>query len=283
MRDSPHKIGFIVASTDHGTLILNRFDFHMANRTQGYGVGFEILERGAFQAGEIESVLVLLDLRRKHFGDGVVVIDCGANIGTHTIEWSRRMIGWGSVIAIEAQERIFYALAGNIAINNCFNARAVHAAVAGKDGFMTIPIPNYLAPGSFGSLELRQREKAEFIGQQIAYTGSNLTTVRTLALDSLNLPRIDLIKIDVEGMELEVLEGASASIQKAKPILLVEMIKVDEPALRLKLEQLGYQIFKMGPNFLAVHSTDQIAQAWSQGSECGRRHVLTASECNTLS
>jgi FkbM family methyltransferase len=51
-----------------------------------------------------------------------VAIDCGANIGTHTIEWAKKMTGWGAVIGIEAQERIFYALAGNIAINNCFNA-----------------------------------------------------------------------------------------------------------------------------------------------------------------
>jgi hypothetical protein len=49
-------------------------------------------------------------LRRQYFKDGVVVIDCGANIGAHTIEWGKRMTGWGSVLAIEAQERIYYAL-----------------------------------------------------------------------------------------------------------------------------------------------------------------------------
>lgn len=37
------------------------------------------------------------------------------------------MAGWGAVIGIEAQQSIFYALAGNIAINNCFNAKAVLA------------------------------------------------------------------------------------------------------------------------------------------------------------
>ena len=67
------------------------------------------------------------------------------------------MTGWGQVLAFEAQERIYYALAGNIAINNCFNARALHAAVTSEAGRMKIPAPDYLAPASFGSLELRKR------------------------------------------------------------------------------------------------------------------------------
>jgi len=257
MRNSDHKIAFVLVSSDHGTLILNRLDYHMLSQNAGYGVGFEILEKGAFQTSEIDSTLTFLDLRRKHSGDGVVAIDCGANVGTHTIEWAKRMTGWGAVIAIEAQERIFYALAGNIAINNCFNAQALHAAISEKDGSMTIPVPNYLMPASFGSLELKKRENPEFIGQEISHTGPNVATVRTLSLDSLNLPRIDLVKIDVEGMELEVLRGAAKSIERSKPILLVEAIKVDQNQLRVALEGFGYQVYKMGQNYLAVHPSDK--------------------------
>jgi FkbM family methyltransferase len=54
------------------------------------------------------------------------------------------MHGWGQVIAIEAQERVYYALAGNIAINNCFNARAMLAAVGNQSGVLRIPRPDYL-------------------------------------------------------------------------------------------------------------------------------------------
>jgi FkbM family methyltransferase len=259
MRNPPRKIGFVLASTDHGTMILNRFDYHKVGQNSGYGVGFEILETGMFQAAEIDTLLTLLDLRRKHFGDGVVAVDCGANIGTHTVELARRMTGWGSVIAFEAQERIFYALAGNIAMNNCFNAQAVLAAVSETDGDMTVPSPNYLAPASFGSLELRKRSDGEFIGQKIQYDGLNMGKVRTLTLDSLSLQRVDLVKIDVEGMELEVLRGAAKLIERAKPVLMIEFIKTDENALRDVLERLGYRIFKMGLNFLAIHSTDKAA------------------------
>src|SRR3974390_1071608 len=102
------KIGFVLASTDHGTLIVNRMDFHNVAGGGGYGVGYQILETGSFDAPEVDLVLQLLDLRRKYFGDGVVALDCGANIGVHTVTWARRLTGWGKVFAFEAQECLYY-------------------------------------------------------------------------------------------------------------------------------------------------------------------------------
>jgi hypothetical protein len=169
MPDAGHKLPFVLASTDHGTMIVNRLDFRMINAGSRFGVGFQLLETAAFDPLEVKLAVEILMLRRQHRGDGVVAIDCGANIGVHTIEWAKAMTGWGAVLSIEAQERIYYALAGNIAINNCFNATAVHAAVSAQPGVMRIPNPDYTVPASFGSLELRQRPNTEFIGQPINY------------------------------------------------------------------------------------------------------------------
>jgi FkbM family methyltransferase len=166
------------------------------------------------------------------------------------------MSGWGGVIAIEAQERLFYALAGNIAINNCFNARAVHAAVAAEAGVMRIPSPDYLRPGSFGSLELRKRESNEFIGQPIDYSEAKAAVIRSITLDSLELARIDLIKIDIEGMEIEAIEGAARSLARSHPILIVESIKSDAARLREQLTGLGYRLFELGLNQIAIHESD---------------------------
>jgi len=77
-------------------------------------VGIQILEHGAFDPAEVDLTRTLLALRRKYSEDGVIALDCGANIGVHTIEWAKQMDGWGSVIAIEPQERVFYALAGKL-------------------------------------------------------------------------------------------------------------------------------------------------------------------------
>jgi hypothetical protein len=124
---------------------------------------------------------------------------------------------------------------------------------------MKVPVPDYLRPGSFGSLELRRSESTEFIGQPIDYAEERAATIRSLTIDSLGLARIDLIKLDVEGMEIEALAGAKAAIERARPILIVEAVKSDKAALRATLEQLGYRLFEMGINLLAIHESDRTA------------------------
>lgn len=253
MKTHLRPIAFITASTDHGTLILNRNDFRLTP-AGGYGVGYQILTNTSFDREEVEFVKELLLQRRNFFGDGVVAIDCGANIGVHTVEWSRLMYDWGTVLAIEAQERIFYALAGNISINNCLNARAIWAAVGSTSGSIGVPTPNYLVPSSFGSLELRQTARTEYIGQDINY--SDVQQTNLISIDELNLERIDLIKLDVEGMELEVLQGARKSIEKFCPQIVAEKIKLDEIKLKATLHSFGYKLYPLGINILAIHGSD---------------------------
>ena len=254
MSNSGRKLAFVLAASDHGAMIVSRLDYRMTSPNGGIGVGYQILETGAFDAGEVSMAMSVLELRRQYFSDGVLAIDCSANIGVHTIEWAKRMTGWGQVLAIEAQERIYYALAGNIAINNCFNAVAVHGAVSSESGILPIPNPNHSVSSSFGSLELRQRNGNEFIGQPIDY--QNTVNVRKLTLDEFSLPRVDLIKLDIEGMELEAIEGASRTIAASRPIMLVEKAKIDAAQLRRALETRGYEVIEAGINVLAVHTSD---------------------------
>jgi FkbM family methyltransferase len=255
------RVAFVLAASEHGPMIVNRLDFHEGAPGQGFGVGFEVLETGAHAGREVEEVKQVLAVRRAHHGDGVVAVDCGANIGCHTVSWARYMTGWGSVIAIEAQERIFYALAGNISLNNCWNARAIHAAVGAVVGRIGIPVPDYQQPASFGSLELRQRARTEFIGQTVDYAPENLADTRALSIDSLDLPRRDLLKIDVEGMEADVLEGAAATLARTRPIILAEYIKSGWDSLAETVQRHGYQTYRLPLNLVAIHPDDPAAAA----------------------
>jgi FkbM family methyltransferase len=263
MAQSP--IAFILASTFHGTMIVNRFDYRPVEPGRIYGVGIQLLNNSTYQPDETALVTSLLSRRRRHFGDGVNVLDIGANIGAFTVAWARHMAGWGQVLAVEAQERIYYALAGNIAVNNCFNARAICAAVTSQCGAMRVPVPNYLVPGSFGSLELRRSEHNENIGQPVDYNEGQMVSVNAITVDSLDLPRLDLMKVDVERMELEVLEGAREAIEHYHPILVVENLKTDRAMLRNVLDSYGYKYFVSGMNFVAIHPSDPCIEIGREG------------------
>jgi FkbM family methyltransferase len=257
-KSTKRPTAFVTVSTNHGSMLVNRHDYRLVE-DGGYGVGFQLLNTSSFDQEEVDIALKLLNTRRQHFGDGVVAIDCGANIGVHTIEWARFMYGWGEVVAFEAQERVYYALCGNITMNNCFNAHAVWAAVGAENGQIAVPVPDYFTPSSFGSLELRQRDGNEFIGQAVDYSPEKTKPTPLLALDGLDMHRLDFMKIDIEGMEMEALSGARNQIARFKPQMLIEKIKSNEAEIGAFLADLGYKTFPLGLNLLAVHESDPVA------------------------
>ncbi len=256
-RRNKRPAAFILTSTNHGSMLVNRYDYQLVENG-GYGVGYQLLQTSSFDHDEVDLVLQLLEWRKENYSEGVVALDCGANIGVHTIEWAKFMSGWGSVIAFEPQERIYYALAGNITVNNCFNARALWAAVGSENGIIRVPVPDYFMPSSFGSLEIIKSEHTEYIGQDIDYSDHKTQVTPLLAIDNLRLDRVDFIKIDIEGMEMDALFGAKETIRTMKPQLLIEKIKSNENDIKKFVSSLGYNTYSVGLNLLAIHTTDPV-------------------------
>jgi FkbM family methyltransferase len=253
-------IAFVLVASNHGTMIINRNDVAVQDDF-AYGVGHQLLSTSSFDASEVSFVVELLALRRRYFGDGVFAIDGGANIGVHSIEWARRMYGWGNVLSFEAQEIVYYALAGNLAINNCLNARAKLTALGESVGRIIIPQPDYYSPGSFGSLELRELENTLSVGQEVSYDPKKGVAVPMISIDSLELERVDFIKIDVEGMEMDVLKGATETLKRCAPVLLVETLKSDAKTIRAFLASVGYaDFYTVNPNLLAISERDPVRQ-----------------------
>jgi hypothetical protein len=87
-----------------------------------------------------------------------------------------------------------------------------------------------------------------------------MASIQQRAIDSFGLQRLDFIKIDVEGMELDVLAGASNVIQTYQPIMMIEIIKSDRAKIEAVLKSQGYEVFPLGINILAVHGTDPSLQ-----------------------
>ena len=280
MRNVGRKLAFVLASSNHGTMIVNRMDYRMVAPDPGYGVGFQISKaapsirpkwRWRFncskRAGGITATVWSRSMRRQYRRAYGRVGDGDDRLG-------QRTGGRG------AGTRLL-ALAGNIAINNCFNAIAIHAAVSSEAGSMKIPSPNYLTASSFGSLELRQSERNEFIGQAVDYA-ENTVDIRKMTIDMLNFPRVDLIKMDVEGMELEALEGGRKTIETCRPIILVESIKAGRDRLRPWLEAQGYKVIEAGIDLLAIHASDKTLSATSTRNTSRRRPPLKISQAVEL-
>jgi FkbM family methyltransferase len=155
------------------------------------------------------------------------------------------MSGWGSVFSVEPQERIFYALAGNVALNNCFNARPMLAAFGQTSGSTYVPRIDYTKPHNFGGVKVGVAEGNE---------------VQQIAIDNLEFERLDLLKLDIEGMELDALRGAEKTLDRCKPIVCAEHIMVGMDALKSLLEPYGYQVQMTGMNALAIHESDPVGK-----------------------
>ena len=139
---------------------------------------------------------------------GNAIVDVGANLGAHAVAFARMTGEAGRVVAIEPQREAFRLLCANLALNGCRHVEALRAAAGAARGRIRVPVLDYSVPGNYGGVALA----ADGAGEP----------VDVIALDELDLPACHLLKIDVEGMENEVLQGARATIARHRPLLYVE-------------------------------------------------------------
>ncbi len=132
---------------------------------------------------------------RRYLRPGDVVIDVGANIGLTTLAASRLVGDSGRVVAIEPHPRIFDYLAKNLRLNGVRNVVAHQAACGAEEGTLRLS-------------DLRADDQ-NHVGPA---AGGVETPVRRLDDLVVGEPRVTLVKIDVEGFEKFVLEGAPATL-----------------------------------------------------------------------
>jgi len=119
-----------------------------------------------------------------------------------------------------------------------------------------VPVTNHLEPGSFDSLNPRQDEHNSGMDHEIDDCEANLAEVTGVTIDSLDLERRDLLKVDVECMEMDWLEVARRTIGTNQPNLVIEELTTDSG----NLDGFGYTVFGAGMNAVAVHLDDPAFQ-----------------------
>ena len=169
-----------------------------------------------------------------------VVLDIGANIGFLTINFARACPE-GFVFSFEPDSQNFSDLQNNIRLNNFNNIRAFQKALGEKHGNAVLYKIYANNPGA-----------NRILSNKPAYP-HQLENVEVSTIDEIEeitaMKRVDLMKIDVEGFEMFVLQGAQKLIERWKPILFVELVEMNlnqhgYSALSLieYIENMGYEV-----------------------------------------
>lgn len=148
-----------------------------------------------------------------------VFVDVGASTGIYTIKTAQHCSkGGGEVVAVEPFPDVLKVLAYSVQANGFTNVRLRNFCVGDHSGPGTL-WRNFDKPNLFSLIQ--RDEKASCL------------SVQMVTLDQLvsqeKLDRIDYIKIDVEGAEQQVLEGAKRTIDKYRPIIQIEVSIRDMP------------------------------------------------------
>jgi len=165
----------------------------------------DTISNSLFNLGYWENRLI--DYTQKYLKDDSVILDIGANIGTWSIPLAVKN---RKIYSFEPCDTSFYALAGNIFLNN-------------KE--------SYIIPKQCALTDDINKKMQLMLAETVNMGGCKLVPIETVTeqnkyflstIDSFNFEKIDLIKLDVEGHELNVLKGGVHTILKYKPVIMFE-------------------------------------------------------------
>ncbi len=175
-----------------------------------------------------------------------VIAEVGANMGAHTVRLAKHVGMQGRVVAYEPQPVMFQALCGTIALNSLMNVDCYPYALSSEAGQLVIPALDYRQQNNFGGISF------------VTPADQGLTVPLNRFDDVYQLPRLDLMKIDVEGMELSVLNGAETMINKFRPVIYMENDhQSNSPALLQWLFDHDYRVWWHAP---ALFNADNFFQ-----------------------
>lgn len=213
---------------------------------------------------------ITLDIS-KHLIEGVtspVLIDVGANLGAWSVAMGMHVnsVG-GRVFSFEPQRPVYYQLCANFFANNLFNCFSHNLAVGDYCGSIDIPFLDIHDCANLGALSISEeiREEQGWIQSPTAFE-----TVTIATLDSMSLPIANLIKIDVEGLELEVIRGAEKWLKKSNnpPVIfevwgdyMKNMTEKRNELFSLLKNRHGYDIYQNGEMCVALHKENSNGKA----------------------
>ncbi len=173
------------------------------------GISREVIRSGIWAPGDVSLFKRLIE-------PGQTVVDARANIGHHSVVFSKAAGASGRVVAFEPQAYLFNLLCANLALNGCRNCLPFRMALAETSGTLRIGFLDYETENNFGALCISTTHPGWAVGEEI-----EIVTLDAF-LSSRKL-RPHFIKIDVQTFALFVLRGALQTLRDSRPILFIEI------------------------------------------------------------
>ena len=188
------------------------------------------------------EVQLCLDVLSKAPGD---IVEAGAHVGTHAIPLAREAAKTGhTLVAVEPQRVLFELLVNNAALSDPSNIRMRNAFLSGAPGLAPAQVAeSYLVPWNYGaySMDRGYSQERPYPGILRPAQDVEVTTVDRLRADYGLIP--SLLKLDVEGHELEVLKGAQVTLSVYSPYVFAEVMPFAAGPFVRALADMGYTCY----------------------------------------
>ena len=202
---------------------------------------------------------------------GDVFVDVGANAGLMVLAASRWVGPEGRIFAFEPSTREYARLTDTIARNRLTHTTAVQTALGSRAGSAVLRV----ADSAHGGLNT--------LGDSFAYAGiltEKMEPVDVQTLDEFvethGVPRVAVIKIDVEGSETDVLRGARRLLQRDRPTLIIEVLGPALHATGSSIGQLEQLILQQGYSLHRIDDSGVLQRLQSLADADGDNVVAVA-------
>lgn len=211
----------------------------------------DIVSNGVRSGGYEKELQSISSELLRDFTDGIVV-DIGANLGSYIVPLAKQHPHL-QFEAFEPQRIVYYQLCANTFLNRLSNVYAHNVGLSNEQRITNYVLPNYAEETNIGSFSIDFDTRLK--DYEVKSEGVTERMI-IIPLDSMQYEKVRLIKIDVEGHELQVLQGAEHTLRENNyPPIIFEAWTWKFPekrqALFTYLENLGYTITEIGQNNLA--------------------------------
>lgn len=209
---------------------------------------------------------------KRYIKKGYTILDIGANIGLHAL-YSAYLTGTsGFVHCFEPVESTYKRLEENLALNNFTNIKSYNLAISDKSGTSTI-VTTHAGYDAWNSMAMEFKDQISTKVEQI-----KTMTLDDFIMTFLKGKKVDFIKIDTEGWELNILLGGCEFLKTNSPVIMIEYAEDILKQFNRKLEDIYDKLTEYGYKLYKYNHEDDTFRQISRNEKFGVANIIATKE-----